>query len=146
MIYAFSVIKGLSALQGNMFCHIVMAITMLVYVRIPAISKIKTEEAASDWWNGVDEEEIEARMRTGEEIEVFPGADLWYTYSVAIHIIQGTIQFIDLFFGYTEDILPLGTFYESMTLLIIIAQVYNFILIMTYFCLADPFEDMTPEN
>ena len=91
MIYAFSVIKGYTALRGNMFCHISMAIAMLVYVRIPAISHVKSAEAASDWWNEVDEEEILKRDRTGEALEIFPAADMWYTYSVTIHIIQSTI-------------------------------------------------------
>ena len=91
MIYAFSVIKGYTALRGNMFVHIAMAIAMLTYVHTPAISSKMSKEAASDWWNDVHEEEIEARDRVGEEIEVYPGADLWYTYAVVIHIIQGII-------------------------------------------------------
>ena len=120
MIYAFSVIKGYSALRGNMFCHLSMAIAMLVYLRIPAISKIKTEEAVSDWRNGVDEEEIAGRSRIGEDIELFPGADIWYTYAVTIHIIQAIIQFIDMFLGWTQHIKTLLTLYDILSLLMII--------------------------
>ena len=48
--------------------------------------------------------------------------------------------------GFTQQYPTVLTLYESLSLLMIIAQVYNFILLMTYFCLADPFAEMTLEN
>ena len=129
-----------------MLCHLAMAIIMLVYVRSPAISPMKSKEAASDWWNGVDEEEIEARDRVGEEIEVYPGADLWYVYTVAIHITQGILSFLDLFVSGLKEVRTYSTLMESLSLLLVIAHMYNFILMMIYYCHADPFEQQSSEN
>ena len=86
MIYSISVIKGFNSMRGNLFLHVSMAIAMLVYIRVPALSHERTKSAftAWAWWN--NEEEV-----MSQEVEIFPAADLWYTYNCVLHFIAAFI-------------------------------------------------------
>ena len=77
MIYAFSVIKGLNSLRGNMFVHLSVAIAMLSFVRIPN---------ASSWFRNEKE----------DEIEEFPASEIWYVYAAALHFLTAIHQFFDM--------------------------------------------------
>ena len=138
MIYAISVIKGFNSFRGNMLLHVSMAITMLVYIRVPAISHERTQGSFSAWWN--NEEEVLSR-----KVEIFPAADLWYTYNVVLHFLAAFIQIIELFISAVNEIESLSTFFESLQLLMIIMQVFNFILIMTYYTTCPDYATLTPE-
>ena len=63
-----------------------------------------------------------------------------------MHALAAFFQLVDTFLDYTSGdniIEPLAAFTESFQILLIILQVYNFIVIATYFADAEPFKDLT---
>ena len=96
MIYAFSVIKGYNSLRGSLFLHLSMAVAMIVFVRVPDISKERTKAARDAWWNN---KEITIE---DDETEVFPGADLWYAFNIVLHLLAAIIQYIDLYSSFRD--------------------------------------------
>lgn len=68
MLYAYSVIKGFNSLRGNMFIHIALALTMIICIRVPSVSRSYNSEDP-------------------EEIEQYPAANLWYPYAITLHFL-----------------------------------------------------------
>ena len=126
MIYAFSVIKGFNSLRGNLYLHISLAITMLGFVRIPK---------ASSWFSKEDE----------SEVEEYPASDIWYVYAIVLHFLTAASQYMDLYIDWNE-IEPFAVLSASLQIPITILQVYNLIILLTYFIDASPFEELSSDN
>ena len=126
MIYAISVIKGIESLRGSMIIHICMAITMLVYVRIPDATVVKYSDGSE------------------ESIDELAGVDMWYIFAVAIHFLQALLIGLETH----SKIIPMQvqTMLDSFEMLMVILQIINLIVIMTIYTTADPFATMTHRN
>ena len=66
-----------------------------------------------------------------------------------MHALTAFFQLLDTFLDFTSGdyyIEPLAAVTESFQILLIVLQVYNFIVIMTYFADAEPFKDLSIDD
>ena len=110
MIHAVSVLKAYTALRGTFVYHFPMAISMLIFIRVP-----DDEQGVID----------------------FPGAYYWYTTSVMLHFGLTLIHLCE-FFPVTNSRNIYAV--EIMKILTIPFQAINFILLATLFVEAPEYD------
>ena len=76
-------------------------------------------------------------------IEEFAGADVWYIFVVALHFIQALLIGFETHSGIVP--LQLLSMLESFDVLMIIIQILNLIVVMTFFSTAEYFIELTPD-
>ena len=108
MIFAYSILRGYTALRGTMVIHLPMLITMLIFISPPSTACFEPE--------------------TGKEIVCFDRATYWYYLALSLHALL-TILHVLLLLENEFNALPQSSviYIESAKIFAIPLQVLNFI-------------------
>ena len=104
MIFAYSILRGYTALRGTMVIHLPMLISMLVYIRIPKTTCGPSEESC------------------------FERAQFWYWLAIGLHLLLAVLHILMLIEDRCKVLKQeLVLYLESAKIFAIPLQVLNFI-------------------
>lgn len=135
MIFAYSILRGYTALRGTMVIHLPMLISMIVFIRPPPTTCEITREECNE--NGVCQNVF-------IQEPCFERAEYWYYLAIGLHTLLAILHIL-LIVENAWDWLPQAAdiYFESGRIFAIPLQVLNFIFQCTMF-LTNP--DLKDQN